>query len=131
MGVQKHYKNLLQNNSCRKVFTKKSTKNPKRFFSRFLFITLFFSRFLASDPPTHHRGHRFFWGGPLWQPVPNLASAVSTQPVSGQQTADISHQVQMSAGVFFLKVKSGPYIWQIAVKKRHKIVPKNRYIDNL
>jgi hypothetical protein len=32
-------KNVLQNKSCRKVFTKKSTKNSKPLFSRFFFIT--------------------------------------------------------------------------------------------
>jgi hypothetical protein len=37
-------KNILQNKSCRKVFTKKSTKNPKPIFSRFFFIT-FLGRF--------------------------------------------------------------------------------------
>jgi hypothetical protein len=35
-------KNVLQKKSCRKVFTKSSTKNPKPIFSRF-----FFSRFWA------------------------------------------------------------------------------------
>jgi hypothetical protein len=45
MGVQKHYKKLLQNKSCRKGFTKKSTRAPKPMFSRFVLITLLcFSR---------------------------------------------------------------------------------------
>jgi hypothetical protein len=87
MGVQKHYKKVLQKKSCRKVFTKKSTRSPKPTFSRFLFITFLGvsrqgefkntikkyrknksdpSPFLASDPPTHYGGHRFFFiGGPL------------------------------------------------------------------
>jgi hypothetical protein len=69
-----------------KSFYKKSTKNPKSILSRFFYLV--FGRFsvrgvqkhylknispkksdpgpfLASDPPTHHGGHRFFWGGPL------------------------------------------------------------------
>jgi hypothetical protein len=36
MGVQKHYKKRFAKESCRKVFTKNSTKNPKPIFSRFL-----------------------------------------------------------------------------------------------
>jgi hypothetical protein len=42
IGVQNTTKNVLQKKSCRKVFTKKSTKNPKPTFSR-----LFLSRFWA------------------------------------------------------------------------------------
>jgi hypothetical protein len=82
MGVQKHHKK-----SCRKVFTKNSTKNPKPTFSR-SFVYHVFGRFSMrgvqkhdkkiseknksdpspfsySDPPTHHGGHRFFFAGPL------------------------------------------------------------------
>jgi hypothetical protein len=39
MGVQKHYKKRFTKKSCRKVFTKYSTKNPKPTFSRFILIT--------------------------------------------------------------------------------------------
>jgi hypothetical protein len=35
MGVQKHHKKGFTERSCRKVFTKKSTKNPKPIFPRF------------------------------------------------------------------------------------------------
>jgi hypothetical protein len=86
MGVP-GYKNttILQNKSCRKVFTKKSTKNPKPICSRFC-LSRFWAfvgggssktqkkyrekktdpgRFLASDPPTHHGGHRFVFSRPL------------------------------------------------------------------
>jgi hypothetical protein len=80
-------KNVLQKKSCRKVFTKNSTKNPKPTFSRNLFYHVFGrfsvrgvqkhdkkyrknksdpSPFSYFDPPTHHGGHRFFFfGGPL------------------------------------------------------------------
>jgi hypothetical protein len=43
-------KNVLQNKSCRKVFTKNSTKNPKPIFLRFFLIKfLVFGRFSMSD----------------------------------------------------------------------------------
>jgi hypothetical protein len=82
-------KNVLQKKSCRKVFTKNSTKNPQPTFSRIVFyhvfgrfsmrgvqkhdkknikkinLTLDPSPFSYFDPPTHHGGHRFFFGGPL------------------------------------------------------------------
>jgi hypothetical protein len=45
-------KNVLQKKSCRKVFTKKSTRNPKPTFSRFFFIT-FFGRFSMRGVQKH------------------------------------------------------------------------------
>jgi hypothetical protein len=88
LGVQKHYKTRFAKKSSRKVFTKKSTKNPKPTFSRFVFNHVFGSflvrgvqkhhlkknrkkksdpgPFLASDPPTHHGGHRFLL---FWRPL--------------------------------------------------------------
>jgi hypothetical protein len=85
-GVQKHHKKRFRKKSCRKVFTKNSTKNPKPTFSR-IFCYHVFGRFSMrgvqkrdkkyrknksdpspfsySDPPAHHGGHRFiFWPGP-------------------------------------------------------------------
>jgi hypothetical protein len=43
MGVQKHYKKVLQTNRVarRKAFTKNSTENPKPIFSRFFFYHVF------------------------------------------------------------------------------------------
>jgi hypothetical protein len=88
-GVKKTLqKNVLQKGSCRKVFTKNSTKNPKPIVSRFLFYHVFGrfsvrgvrkhdkkyrknksdpSPFLASDSPTHHGGRRVFFCAPLHQ----------------------------------------------------------------
>jgi hypothetical protein len=84
MGVQKHYKNILQKNRVEKLLKKIRPKIQNRFFLDF-FIT-FFGRFsgssktrqktskhksdpgpfLASDPPTRPRGSPFFFfGGPL------------------------------------------------------------------
>jgi hypothetical protein len=78
-------KNVVQKKSCRKFFTKKSTKNPKPTLSRFFFYHVsgrFSMRggqkhdkkyqknksdpspFSYFDPPTHHGGHRFFFGRP-------------------------------------------------------------------
>jgi hypothetical protein len=81
-------KNVLQNKSCRKVFTKNSTKNPKPTFSRF-FLSRFWafldegrpktrlkkcrknksdpSPFSYSDPPTHHGGPRLFFLPAPWE----------------------------------------------------------------
>jgi hypothetical protein len=39
MGVQKHHQKRFAKKSCRKVFTKNSTKNPKPIFFSILFIT--------------------------------------------------------------------------------------------
>jgi hypothetical protein len=84
MGVPKYYKKRFENKSCRKVFTKKSTKNRKPIFLGFFYpvfgrfsvrrvkkhhtinilkinLTLFL--FLASDPPTHPRGSPVFFAG--------------------------------------------------------------------
>jgi hypothetical protein len=44
MGVQKHYKKRFTNRSCRKVFQKSRSKNPKPTFSRF-FLNHVFGRF--------------------------------------------------------------------------------------
>ena len=85
MGVQKHHKKRFAKKSCRKVFTKSSTKNPKpTFLGLFYHVFGRFSvrgaqnttqiyrknksdpiPFSYSDPPTHHGGHRFFFAGPL------------------------------------------------------------------
>jgi hypothetical protein len=90
MGVQKHNKKRLTKKSSRKLFTKKSTKNPKPIFSRFSFFFYHvFGRFsvrgvqkhdkkiskknltspgtfLASEEPTNHVGVRhFFFECPL------------------------------------------------------------------
>jgi hypothetical protein len=88
MGVQKHYQKRFAKKSCRKVFTKNSTKNPKPTFSRFFFNHVFGrfsmrgvqkhdkknieknksdpSPFSYFDPPTHHGGHRFFFLAAPW-----------------------------------------------------------------
>jgi hypothetical protein len=80
-------KNVLQNKSCREVFTKSSTKNPKPIFFPLILLSRFWAflgeessktplkkyqknesdpgPFLASAPPTHHGVTDFFFGGPL------------------------------------------------------------------
>jgi hypothetical protein len=57
MGVQKHYKKRCTKRSCRKVFTKKSTKNPKPSpFLEFSFITfLGFGRFSMRGVQKHDK----------------------------------------------------------------------------
>jgi hypothetical protein len=83
LRVQKHYKNVLQK-IMSKGFYKKTTKidkNPKPIYLDFLSRFWAFlgvkgvqkqlknigknksdpGPFLVSDPPTHHRGHRFFF----------------------------------------------------------------------
>jgi hypothetical protein len=103
----KNTKKRCTKKSCRKVFTKKKTdkKMQNRFFCSVCLITfLGISRgegikkydkkhrenksspapFLASDPPTHHRGgHRLFVAGPLalapWWLVVQGASASTSR----------------------------------------------------
>jgi hypothetical protein len=82
MGVQKHYKKRLTQKSCRKLFTKKSTKKSQTDFFSIFFYHVFgrFSvkgvqkhdkknlekkltspgTFLASEEPTNHVGARHF-----------------------------------------------------------------------
>jgi hypothetical protein len=78
-------KNVVKKKSCRKVFTKESTKNSKPTFLDFFYHVFGHfsmrgvqkhdkkyrknksdpSPFSHSDPPTHHGGHRFFFCRPL------------------------------------------------------------------
>jgi hypothetical protein len=51
MGVQTHYKKRFTKRSCRKVFTKDSTKNPKPIFSRFFYHV--FGRFSVRGVQKH------------------------------------------------------------------------------
>jgi hypothetical protein len=55
MGIQKHYKKHFTKRSCRKVFTKKSTKNPKPTFSRFFITFLGVSRWGAQKHDKKYR----------------------------------------------------------------------------
>jgi hypothetical protein len=59
MGVQKHYKKgyTKQTKSCRKVFTKNSTKNPKPTFSRTFFYHVF-GRFSMRGVQKHDKKYR-------------------------------------------------------------------------
>jgi hypothetical protein len=54
MGVQKHYKKRFTKKSCRKVFTKNSTKNPKPTFSQF-FCYPVFGRFSMRGVQKHDK----------------------------------------------------------------------------
>jgi hypothetical protein len=110
MRVQKHHKKRCAKTSCRKVLSKKSGKKiQSRFFSIFLHHA--FERFsvrgvqkhdfkkntgkksdpgpfLASDPPTHHGGHRFVFNRPLpapWAAAGAGAGIVRVAVAGGQR----------------------------------------------
>jgi hypothetical protein len=138
-------KNVLQKKSSRKVFTKKSTKSPKPIFSRFFVYHVFgrfsvrggqkhdkkyrknksdASPFLASDPPTHHGGHRFLF---YWRPL-GLAKTDSDAPrsqISGVPggPAARSQQARSSRGGQYtiLKAHGAPdTIWAAPRHRRAK-----------
>jgi hypothetical protein len=92
LGVSQRWEFKTNKKNCKtigsKSFYKNPSKNPKPIFSRFVLITflgvswwgdlkntikniekadLTLVLFLASDPSTHHGGHRFRFGGPLRQ----------------------------------------------------------------
>jgi hypothetical protein len=56
-GFKNTTKNVLQKKSCRKVFTKKSTKNPKPAFSRICFYHVF-GRFSIRGGKKHDKKYR-------------------------------------------------------------------------
>jgi hypothetical protein len=55
MGVQKHYKNLLQKNRVEECLQKNRQKNPNRYFSIFLITCLGVSRFSVRGVKRHDK----------------------------------------------------------------------------
>jgi hypothetical protein len=114
-------KNMLQNKSWRKGFTKKSTKNPKPIFLGFIYHI--FERSSVRGVQTHDKN----WGGNLTSPGTFFASE---EPINHVEVRHFlfkgplrkrGHRPRAARGAeakLFLKVT---HIWQIATKRGRQV----------
>jgi hypothetical protein len=122
MGVQKHYKNVLQKNRVEKfyktdffsiyfnrVLGRFSVRGVQKHDKKYRKNKTIPGPFLASDPPTHHGGHRFFLAAPL----PNLAFIYSDSdrpPISDIQYPGCMCYVLVPSAWRWLPEKPTPII---------------------